>query len=147
MACCTQIIKIEGVFSGMTSYIFNEFSTTSAGGPSLSSVGRVACEKGYKVPRFSHTDTYACADTKLSNVPKEPHPAADLSSTDVEHKLTILSCLVPSLRGALPQGFKSLQTMSLVPPTLVSVSSIDKYAVPIRARLRLSARRHRLDGF
>ena len=41
--------KIEGVFSGTMSYIFNEFSTGKEGGPSFSSVVRVAREKGYTV--------------------------------------------------------------------------------------------------
>src|SRR5882762_3773655 len=108
-----QIIEIEGVFSGTMSYIFNEFSTTSAGGPSLSSVGHVAREQGYRIAWFSHIDTYTCADTKLSNVPKEPHPADDLNGADVARKLAIFSRLVLSLRGALPQGFESVQTTSL----------------------------------
>ena len=44
-----QIKKIEGVFSGTLSYIFNEFSTAHPGGPSFSSVVRTAKEKGYTV--------------------------------------------------------------------------------------------------
>ena len=44
-----QVTKIEGVFSGTMSYIFNEFSTGKEGGPSFSSVVRVAREKGYTV--------------------------------------------------------------------------------------------------
>jgi len=50
---CTQVIKIEGVFSGMMSYIFNEFLTVSAGGPSFS-VGHVAHKLGTGL-RGSHT--------------------------------------------------------------------------------------------
>ena len=45
--------KIEGVFSGTMSYIFNEFSTGREGGPSFSSVVRVAREKGYTVRALS----------------------------------------------------------------------------------------------
>ena len=56
MACCAQIIKVESVFSGMTSYIF---STMSAGRPSFSSIGHVMHEKGYRVAWFSHVDNYA----------------------------------------------------------------------------------------
>ncbi len=41
--------KVEGVFSGTMSYIFNEFSTGKEGGPSFSSVVRIAREKGYTV--------------------------------------------------------------------------------------------------
>ena len=51
-----QIKKIEGVFSGTMSYIFNEFSTASPGGPSFSSVVRVAKEKGYTV----RTNVFLC---------------------------------------------------------------------------------------
>jgi homoserine dehydrogenase len=42
-----QVTKIEGVFSGTMSYIFNEFSTSQAEGPSFSSVVKTAREKGY----------------------------------------------------------------------------------------------------
>ena len=45
----SQITKIEGVFSGTMSYIFNEFSTGKEGGPSFSSVVSIAREKGYTV--------------------------------------------------------------------------------------------------
>lgn len=44
-----QINKIEGVFSGTMSYIFNEFSNGSPTGPSFSSVVSIAREKGYTV--------------------------------------------------------------------------------------------------
>jgi len=80
------------------SYIFNEFSTTSAGGPSFSSIGRVAREPGYRVAWFSHIDTYTCADTKLSNVPKEPHLADDLNgSSDNNNDDGLGGIVLPSL--------------------------------------------------
>ncbi|KAJ2993201.1 hypothetical protein NUW54_g7763 [Trametes sanguinea] len=44
-----RVLKIEGVFSGTMSYIFNEFSTGKEDGPSFSSVVSVAREKGYTV--------------------------------------------------------------------------------------------------
>ena len=44
-----QVLKIEGVFSGTMSYIFNEFSTGHESGPSFSSVVKIAREKGYTV--------------------------------------------------------------------------------------------------
>jgi homoserine dehydrogenase len=44
-----KIIKIEGVFSGTMSYIFNEFSTGNEDGPAFSAVVSVAREKGYTV--------------------------------------------------------------------------------------------------
>ncbi|KAI0718770.1 aspartate kinase homoserine dehydrogenase [Cerioporus squamosus] len=88
-----KITKIEGVFSGTMSYIFNEFSTGKEGGPSFSSVVSIAREKGYT----------------------EPHPADDLNGADVARKLTILSRFVPSLRSALPSGYQSVSTKSLIP--------------------------------
>lgn len=45
----SQIIKIEGVFSGTMSYIFNNFSNGKADGPTFSSVVAFAKEKGYTV--------------------------------------------------------------------------------------------------
>lgn len=48
-----QVLKIEGVFSGTMSYIFNEFSTGKEDGPSFSSVVSVAREKGYTVCSLS----------------------------------------------------------------------------------------------
>ena len=44
--------KIEGVFSGTLSYIFNEFSTGSADGPAFSTVVRTARDNGYTVCHF-----------------------------------------------------------------------------------------------
>ena len=42
-----KIIKVEGVFSGTMSYIFNQYSTGSPDGPAFSSVVSEAREKGY----------------------------------------------------------------------------------------------------
>ncbi|KAI1794364.1 aspartate kinase homoserine dehydrogenase [Ganoderma leucocontextum] len=100
-----QVTKIEGVFSGTMSYIFNEFSTGKEGGPSFSSVVRGAREKGYT----------------------EPHPADDLNGADVARKLTILSRLIPSLRSALPAGYQSVSTRSLIPPELEGIASGDEF--------------------
>jgi homoserine dehydrogenase len=44
-----KVTRIEGVFSGTLSYIFNEFSTGHADGPSFSTVVRIARDKGYTV--------------------------------------------------------------------------------------------------
>jgi homoserine dehydrogenase len=44
-----KVTKIEGVFSGTLSYLFNVFSTTSPGGPSFSSTVAIAREKGFTV--------------------------------------------------------------------------------------------------
>jgi homoserine dehydrogenase len=100
-----QIVKIEGVFSGTMSYIFNEFSTGQSNGPSFSSVVSIAREKGYT----------------------EPHPADDLNGADVARKLTILSRYIPSLRSSLPEGYKSVSTTSLVPTQLEGVATGDEF--------------------
>lgn len=44
-----QVKKIEGVFSGTLSYIFNEYSRGEQGGPSFSTIVQVAKENGYTV--------------------------------------------------------------------------------------------------
>ncbi|KAI0031360.1 homoserine dehydrogenase-domain-containing protein [Vararia minispora EC-137] len=100
-----RVTKIEGVFSGTMSYIFNEFSTGKSDGPSFSSVVRVARERGYT----------------------EPHPADDLNGADVARKLTILSRIIPSLKSALPEGYKSVKTTSLVPNELADVGTGDEF--------------------
>jgi len=100
-----KVKKIEGVFSGTMSYIFNEFSTGSSTGPSFSSVVTIAREKGYT----------------------EPHPADDLNGADVARKLTILSRTIPAMRTALPSGYKSVQTASLVPSELQNITSGDEF--------------------
>ena len=64
---------------------------------------------------------------------KEPHPADDLNGADVARKLTILTRLLSSQipipptpnqnQPILPEGYASVPTLSLIPPTL-SLSSI-----------------------
>lgn len=44
-----EIHKIEGVFSGTLSYIFNEFSKVEGGDVKFSDVVKIAKEKGYTV--------------------------------------------------------------------------------------------------
>lgn len=87
------------------SYIFNEFSKGKPDGPNFSSVVSIAREKGYT----------------------EPHPADDLNGADVARKLTILSRYIPSLRAALPDGYKSVSTTSLVPSALEGVKTGDEF--------------------
>ncbi|KAF9078803.1 homoserine dehydrogenase-domain-containing protein [Rhodocollybia butyracea] len=101
-----KVKKIEGVFSGTMSYIFNEFSTGSSEGPSFSSVVSVAREKGYT----------------------EPHPADDLNGFDVARKLTILSRTIGSA-ASLPslQSFASVQTASLIPAALEGIPTGDEF--------------------
>ncbi|THH11921.1 hypothetical protein EW145_g361 [Phellinidium pouzarii] len=57
----------------------------------------------------------------------EPHPGDDLNGADVARKLTILSRTIPALSGALPEGYKSVQTRSLVPPALTALATGDEF--------------------
>ncbi|KAG8992282.1 hypothetical protein FRB94_011722 [Tulasnella sp. JGI-2019a] len=93
-----KVKKIEGVFSGTLSYIFNEYSTPKGESESFSTVVRIAKEKGYT----------------------EPHPGDDLNGADVARKLTILSRIIPSLCNSLHKGYESVSTTSLVPDVLAS---------------------------
>ncbi|GFZ47922.1 homoserine dehydrogenase [Saitozyma sp. JCM 24511] len=99
-----EIQRIEGVFSGTLSYIFNEFSKVEGGDVKFSDVVKVAKDKGYT----------------------EPDPRDDLSGTDVARKLTILSRLIPST-PSLPEGYASIPTQSLVPPVLADAQSKEEY--------------------
>ncbi|KAI9567468.1 homoserine dehydrogenase-domain-containing protein [Boletus coccyginus] len=91
-----QVKKIEGVFSGTLSYIFNEYSRGNQGGPSFSSIVQIAKENGYT----------------------EPNPGDDLNGADVARKLTILSRMIPGLLDLLPNGHLDVRPTSLVPEPL-----------------------------
>lgn len=58
---------------------------------------------------------------------QEPHPADDLNGADVARKLTIVSRFIPSLRSALPNGYQSVSTKSLVPAELEGIDSGDEF--------------------
>lgn len=94
-----QLTKIEGIFSGTMSYIFNQFSQTTPTSTSFSEVVSVAKKMGYT----------------------EPNPADDLSGSDVARKLCILARNVTS-PISLPLGFESLPTRTLIPEPLAQVT-------------------------
>lgn len=107
-----RVKKIEGVFSGTMSYIFNNFSAASSDAPkpAFSEVVKVAREKGYT----------------------EPHPADDLNGFDVARKLTILARTVSAFSHSqtkLPEleSFLDVQTQSLIPAPLEGVASGDEF--------------------
>lgn len=107
-----RIRKIEGVFSGTMSYIFNEWSSAAAGAEPLafSSVVKGAREKGYT----------------------EPHPADDLNGFDVARKLTILARTVGAFsleetKVPVLESFLDVQTQSLIPAALEGVKSGDVF--------------------
>lgn len=98
-----KIHKIEGIFSGTLSYIFNEFSPSDAKAPEkkFSDVVKVAKDSGYT----------------------EPDPRDDLNGLDVARKLTIL-CRLCGLEVSGPTSFP---VKSLIPQPLESAKSGDEF--------------------
>lgn len=70
---------------------------------------------------------------------QEPHPADDLSGSDVARKLTILSRLIsatPSASSlpalpAFPEGFASLSTETLIPAALANIASGEDFVAQL----------------
>lgn len=59
---------------------------------------------------------------------QEPHPADDLSGSDVARKLTILSRLLASpTLPALPEGYASLPTATLIPAALENIATGEEF--------------------
>lgn len=96
-----EVEKIEGIFSGTLSYIFNEFSTIQPSSTKFSDVVKVAKELGYT----------------------EPDPRDDLNGLDVARKVTILA----RISGLKVQSPTSFSVKSLIPKDLESVQSADEY--------------------
>jgi homoserine dehydrogenase len=99
-----RVTRIEGVFSGTMSFLFNEWDPTSAPhgeGETFSAVVRKARDLGYT----------------------EPDPRDDLNGLDVARKLTILA-RIAGLEVANPTSFP---VQSLVPKELESVKSSDEF--------------------
>ena len=96
-----EVEKIEGIFSGTLSYIFNEFSTTEANDVKFSDVVKKAKELGYT----------------------EPDPRDDLNGLDVARKVTILA-RISGLKVESPTAFP---VQSLIPKPLESVASSDEF--------------------
>lgn len=96
-----QVTKIEGVFSGTMSFLFNSFSPSEGLGGKWSSEVRRARELGYT----------------------EPDPRDDLNGMDVARKLTILG----RLTGLAIESPTSFPIQSLIPEELQSVSDSDTF--------------------
>ncbi|CAO3607549.1 unnamed protein product [Mucor fragilis] len=97
-----EIVKIEGIFSGTLSYLFNNFSTlTSTATPKpFSETVRVAKDLGYT----------------------EPDPRDDLNGMDVARKVTICGRL-----AGLELDLSTLPVENIVPEALQSIESTDEF--------------------
>ncbi|EEU39979.1 uncharacterized protein NECHADRAFT_93154 [Fusarium vanettenii 77-13-4] len=96
-----EITRIEGVFSGTMSYLFNNFAPTQGTGGKWSDEVKRAKQLGYT----------------------EPDPRDDLNGLDVARKITILARL-----AGLPIEFvTAFPVQSLIPKELESVKSGDEF--------------------
>lgn len=96
-----EVTKIEGVFSGTMSFLFNSFMPVGGGGGKFSAEVSKAKELGYT----------------------EPDPRDDLNGLDVARKLTILA----RLSGLKVQNPTSFPVQSLIPQDLESCESGDEF--------------------
>ncbi|KAK3114680.1 Homoserine dehydrogenase [Teratosphaeriaceae sp. CCFEE 6253] len=96
-----EVTKIEGVFSGTMSFLFNAFMPVGGGGGKFSAEVGKAKELGYT----------------------EPDPRDDLNGLDVARKLTILA----RLAGLEVESPTSFPVESLIPKELESCSSGDEF--------------------
>lgn len=96
-----EVTRIEGVFSGTMSFLFNSFAPTKGSGGKWSAEVKNAKELGYT----------------------EPDPRDDLNGLDVARKLTILA----RLSGLPVESPTSFPVQSLIPKELENVSSGDEF--------------------
>lgn len=92
-----EVVKIEGVFSGTMSFLFNSFAPLDGEGGTWSQEVQNAKEKGYT----------------------EPDPRDDLNGVDVARKLVILA----RIAGLDIAGTASFPVQSLVPAPLEKVAN------------------------
>ncbi|KAI8373586.1 homoserine dehydrogenase-domain-containing protein [Choanephora cucurbitarum] len=97
-----EIEKVEGIFSGTLSYLFNNFSSLSQTGEtkSFSEIVRVAKDLGYT----------------------EPDPRDDLNGMDVGRKVTICGRL-----AGLELDLSTLPVENIVPEALQAVQSTEEF--------------------
>ncbi|KAJ9084002.1 Homoserine dehydrogenase [Entomophthora muscae] len=96
-----KIVKVEGIFSGTLSYLFNNFSSTSPKEKvSFSDIVKVAKEKGFT----------------------EPDPRDDLNGLDVARKVTILGRI-----AGLDISLETLDIENIVPEQLRSLGTASEF--------------------
>ncbi|KAH8808423.1 homoserine dehydrogenase-domain-containing protein [Xylogone sp. PMI_703] len=96
-----EVTKIEGVFSGTMSFLFNSFAPTEGSGGKWSAEVAKAKELGYT----------------------EPDPRDDLNGLDVARKLTILA----RLAGLKVESPTSFPVQSLIPKELESAANAEEF--------------------
>jgi homoserine dehydrogenase len=96
-----EVTKIEGVFSGTMSFLFNSFAPTEGQGGKWSAEVKKAKDLGYT----------------------EPDPRDDLNGLDVARKLTILA----RLAGLPIESPTSFPVQSLIPKELESCTSGEEF--------------------
>lgn len=96
-----KVTRIEGVFSGTMSFLFNSFAPVDGRGGKWSEEVRKAKELGYT----------------------EPDPRDDLNGLDVARKITILG----RIAGLPIESPTSFPVQSLLPKGLMSVSSSEEF--------------------
>lgn len=96
-----QVTKIEGVFSGTMSFLFNSFMPVGGGGGAFAAEVKKAKDLGYT----------------------EPDPRDDLNGLDVARKLTILA----RLAGLAVESPTSFPVQSLIPAELEGCKSGDEF--------------------
>ena len=96
-----EVTKIEGVFSGTMSFLFNSFMPVGGGGGAFSAEVKKAKDLGYT----------------------EPDPRDDLNGLDVARKLTILA----RIAGLKIESPTSFPVQSLIPEALESCTSGDEF--------------------
>ncbi|KAI9831848.1 MAG: hypothetical protein M1826_002880 [Phylliscum demangeonii] len=96
-----EVGRIEGVFSGTMSFLFNNFAPVAGGGGRFSAEVQKARDLGYT----------------------EPDPRDDMNGLDVARKLTILARLL----GLPVASATSFPVRSLIPPALETVAGPDEF--------------------
>lgn len=96
-----QVVRIEGIFSGTMSFLFNNFAPVEGKGGNWSQEVRKAKEAGYT----------------------EPDPRDDLNGLDVARKLVILA----RVAGLTVESTSDFPVRSLIPQQLESVQSAEEF--------------------